>query len=700
VRVENVGHWAAEGFTVNLYYDGLHDTLLVDATTVEHLSARKDTVLRFQWLMPGGEPTRLMHVEIDTGQDITEMSELNNLAMKRFYLSVADLIARIKHVDPFPVVIGDSVTVYAMVENSGEDVARDFNLSFFDSTTDEGRQFAVYPIDSLSPGEHMEMTARFSIREFAEDYAGVWVVADPQDRVLEYYLSNNAHLFKVNSGAAGAVLVAPFDRDVSALRLSRSCLALESPECRCLLLSTPGEPFDVIFEVPGRDLDLSRSSAVFSAMGDIVGYDLRDSVMFVVSTQPEREIQPVIWGDNVAWVTESLEASAIHLKRGSAAAEVVRLVSDSWISNLDISHRLLVWEEEYEEGPRIFAFDLEADSLISLGAEEQDRLNPCVWGNTAVWEARSSDGGDIVGYDVASGRRLSIAEKPGSQWHPAISGDIVMWQDFRNGNWDIYAYSLTSGQEFPVSRQTGDQILPALSDSTVFWVDRRGPRDEVRGLRLGGSRRVVSVERFEALSQDGQIKLMLSVDEHEDGIKYRLYRYPDDRPMSGDRHTHLRSEFELRADSTYVYADTLVAARRPFYYTLGVIDGYGEETFYGPVDGRAYREASKRLLLGIPVPNPCRQGATVTFGVPRTSTQRAQDSWPDPMDDASDVRVVVYSVTGRAVRTIHNGSLVPGYYTVFWDGTNDSGRRVSPGVYVVNAAAGGSTASQKVILLE
>jgi hypothetical protein len=192
----------------------------------------------------------------------------------------------------------------------------------------------------------------------------------------------------------------------------------------------------------------------------------------------------------------------------------------------------------------------------------------------------------------------------------------------------------------------------------------------------------------------------LNVKEHDNGIRYRFYRYPDNRPLPPDRDTHLRSEFELRGDSTYVFADTLVAALRPFYYTLGVIDGYGEETFVGPVNGKAYEDAPKRLALGLPAPNPSRNHTRMVFGLPRTSGQSPEKSWPDPSQDKSSVNVAVYSVTGQLVRTLRAESLVPGYYEIVWDGRNDHGAQVSSGVYVVRAAAGSVHASQKVILVK
>jgi hypothetical protein len=148
-----------------------------------------------------------------------------------------------------------------------------------------------------------------------------------------------------------------------------------------------------------------------------------------------------------------------------------------------------------------------------------------------------------------------------------------------------------------------------------------------------------------------------------------------------------------------VYPDTSVAARRPFFYTLGVIDGYGEETLYGPVSGWAYAPAPEQLLLGHPFPNPCRGEVAFRFGLPRENRQEDNTSWSDPEDMPRAVEVRVYSVTGRVVRTVEAGAMTPGYYRFEWDGRDEGGYKVGPGVYFVKAQTGGSGLTRKIILL-
>jgi flagellar hook assembly protein FlgD len=88
------------------------------------------------------------------------------------------------------------------------------------------------------------------------------------------------------------------------------------------------------------------------------------------------------------------------------------------------------------------------------------------------------------------------------------------------------------------------------------------------------------------------------------------------------------------------------------------------------------------------------------FGLPRTSGQSEDESWPDPSEDISRVEVAVYSVTGQLVRTLKAENLTPGYYQITWDGRNNYGAQVSSGVYVVRAAAKSGQAYRKVILVK
>jgi hypothetical protein len=61
-------------------------------------------------------------------------------------------------------------------------------------------------------------------------------------------------------------------------------------------------------------------------------------------------------------------------------------------------------------------------------------------------------------------------------------------------------------------------------------------------------------------------------------------------------------------------------------------------------------------------------------------------------------RLVVYNVTGRLVRVLHEGHVYPGPQVASWNRIADSGRPVSRGVYFVNLSAGGFQITRKLVL--
>jgi flagellar hook assembly protein FlgD len=63
------------------------------------------------------------------------------------------------------------------------------------------------------------------------------------------------------------------------------------------------------------------------------------------------------------------------------------------------------------------------------------------------------------------------------------------------------------------------------------------------------------------------------------------------------------------------------------------------------------------------------------------------------------VRAAIYDVEGRVVRTLHRGLLPAGRHDLVWDGVDDGGKSVSPGIYFINVGTGEGEISTKVILL-
>jgi len=80
-------------------------------------------------------------------------------------------------------------------------------------------------------------------------------------------------------------------------------------------------------------------------------------------------------------------------------------------------------------------------------------------------------------------------------------------------------------------------------------------------------------------------------------------------------------------------------------------------------------------------PNPFNPSTTIRYQLP----------------EASNVHLIVYDATGRVVRTLVEGKMEAGHYTVTWNGRDASGRVVASGVYLVRMEAGDFIEARKMV---
>ena len=92
-----------------------------------------------------------------------------------------------------------------------------------------------------------------------------------------------------------------------------------------------------------------------------------------------------------------------------------------------------------------------------------------------------------------------------------------------------------------------------------------------------------------------------------------------------------------------------------------------------------------RFALEQNVPNPFNPLTTIYFELP----------------EAARVRLQVYDISGRLVRTLVNGdSMGAGRQDVMWNGKDDSGQQVSAGVYFYHLNAGSFSDTKRMTLVK
>lgn len=92
-----------------------------------------------------------------------------------------------------------------------------------------------------------------------------------------------------------------------------------------------------------------------------------------------------------------------------------------------------------------------------------------------------------------------------------------------------------------------------------------------------------------------------------------------------------------------------------------------------------------------------------------TDTTFLYQNFPNPFHESTSVsyyieqqgivRIEIYDILGRRVKKVLHQSYPVGQYSILWDGTDDFGKKVSSGIYVVKMTAGCRTKSIKTVCI-
>ena len=255
-----------------------------------------------------------------------------------------------------------------------------------------------------------------------------------------------------------------------------------------------------------------------------------------------------------------------------------------------------------------------------------------------------------AGFTISSAAALS----PGA---PAVACDgashLVVWQDSRAANFDIYGRQVVKGatspvgsSDTPISTAANSQVAPAIAfdgtDLFAVWQDARsGTSQDIYGARINTSGVVV----------DGA------------GLEIATDVTDERRPrIASDASQHLIVAYD-RFDGGPGLGSPRARART---ISTVVLDVPGDDPF--------------AFTLGLPNPNP--------------STRRV--SFEFTLADQYRVRLEVFDMQGRRVWGIEQVA-GPGVHTVPWDGGNDAGVLVGPGIYFARLEGAGQFMTRKLV---
>ena len=113
---------------------------------------------------------------------------------------------------------------------------------------------------------------------------------------------------------------------------------------------------------------------------------------------------------------------------------------------------------------------------------------------------------------------------------------------------------------------------------------------------------------------------------------------------------------------------------------------------YDPIEDHDGED--RGVASGGPSPRHCELGDAI----PNPFASRT--AIPFALSAPADVRLVIYDVSGRLVRTLSDGFMSAGYHSADWDGTDDIARPLARGIYFYRLDAGSFHSHRRVLLLK
>lgn len=159
----------------------------------------------------------------------------------------------------------------------------------------------------------------------------------------------------------------------------------------------------------------------------------------------------------------------------------------------------------------------------------------------------------------------------------------------------------------------------------------------------------------------------------------------EDDPSEWYAYVDCKSADSLMAECNYWYpAPQSSQFRGPVAWRPYLTSDPGQGRGLSEPEGGEQQNLPHVLELFPNTPNPFNPETVFRFALPQ----------------AGQVRLEVYDLAGRHVRTLADGPMTAGRQTATWDGRSDAGERVASGVYFCRLVVGTRELSRKVVVLK
>ncbi|MDO9390403.1 MAG: FlgD immunoglobulin-like domain containing protein [bacterium] len=449
-----------------------------------------------------------------------------------------------------------------------------------------------------------------------------------------------------------------------------------------------------------------------------------DTFGIAISTAANNQSSPSVSSDGtnylVVWQdgSFSFKIRGARVSQGGAVLDSSAIVVYPAANNqfspsiaFDGTNYLVVWQDG-SYAPNIYGARvnqagtvLDASGIAISTAVNSQGLPSVAFDSTnylVVWHDSRNGSSDIYGARVtqdgavldSSGIAISAAANSQSSPSVAFSGTnyLVVWEDNRNGSYDIYGTRVYTsgilGDSFAITTQSGNQSHPALAsgpcDQMLIayqgWVDyingHPAKTDRIFRILVSASPLAIEELNFTSTRVNNGVNLEWATLSWYNSYKWVIKRSSDDR--------------------NYQVITTVPGSASP--------------------NGQKYRYTDRVETAGIYYyqlfddKNTLKGELMVTVNLVPLSYELSQN-YPNPLHRGSTtisyalknpgkMSLVVYNIAGQVVKTLGNENQQPGYYSITWDGRDESGQKVSSGIYPYRIQAGGYNDTKKLVVLK
>jgi hypothetical protein len=150
-------------------------------------------------------------------------------------------------------------------------------------------------------------------------------------------------------------------------------------------------------------------------------------------------------------------------------------------------------------------------------------------------------------------------------------------------------------------------------------------------------------------------------------------------------HPELQGQGSVSHQTIYTYTDNTVTDDETYDYRIADVDYDGNKEYHSlQLMGISPASIPSRYVLHQNYPNPFNPITTIRYEIP----------------EASLVKITIYDMMGRQIRTLINNQQDAGYKSIQWNAANNLGEPVSAGLYLYTIQAGEFRQTKKMVLLK